>query len=1054
MSGQRLEDRYAWIIAIDDEQTRVRELSRLLEQAGFSYGSRSATNLLLLSEKIAPNNLVKISLASLQTASPDMALNSFERLVGAISTDELEILLASRRRLGQCLILCGASPFLTNLICRKPDHFSRLFIKNELKQSRNVTEMLVLLDQMTSDDADLAGLMKGLRQFKQFEILRIATRDLCGLAALEETMLDLSALAEVTLQKAINVCHNLLVKEHGQPLRNMEDGHSQAAMTILGMGKLGGQELNFSSDIDLIYFYESDQGATSGIDDGRGNKKGIISLHSFFNKQAELITKAMNQVTEDGFVFRVDLGLRPEGTSGDLAISVRSAEIYYESWGQPWERAAMLKARPVAGSLELGNNLLTALTPFIYRRYLDYTLIEDMKLMKQKIDASLARSRGGEVNLKLGHGGIREIEFFIQTLQLVYSGKQPHLRERNSLKALQLLAKAKLISVEDCQKLTDAYCFLRTAEHRIQVVQERQTHDLPTKPDEQLALARRCGFLREDSLPRFLAALENHRSHVASLFGGLFHSQDEQSRDEVDPEIMYLLDNKADSDLVKDILEERQLEDVERAYENLSVLRNGPTKGHMTERNRRIHTRITPLLLQAMLEAPDPDMALAHAERFISAISGRLACYSLLAESMEAVRSLATLFGTTTFLSKILISHPEQLEAMLTQSYLNGLKPQQVMQKELDSLLDLAQDFEEQLDLLRSYRNEEFLRIGMGDINGHLTQGCIAMQLTALAEVCLGAAYRLALSELTRFGQPLCQVEGQSVMANLAIIGMGKLGGRELNYHSDLDIIFIYDYQGQTDGSKQISNHEYFAKLAQKLIMVLSTTTREGIVYKLDTRLRPSGNAGPLVTSLTAFENYHREDAQIWERQALSKARVVFGDKQLADNISAALQQAVYGTGLDHAGRMEIHRLRMRMEQEIAKEKRGSYNIKTGRGGMVDVEFIAQCLQLSHGVNQPCLQLTRTIDLLMNASKLELLSAEDADTLINGYKFLRKLENRLRLIHDHSINDLSGDQRYLDKLAKRLGYDNKLRHPGQQLMQDYAATTEGVRAVYDRILGG
>ncbi len=1051
MPSPRFDHRYSWIMAIDDEQARTRELICLLEQSGFSYGSRSATNLLLMADRFSVETLLKLSLAALHTPSPDMALNGFERLAAVVDHDHLQSVIENRRRLNQFMVICGSSPFLTNLIFKEPLFFSRLFADYELEQSRTRNELLSALRRNTPDGTDLTGLMKALRCFKRFEILRIAARDLNGLAPLEEVTRELSDLASATLQVAYETCHRLLVQEYGLPLKQTPDGPRTALMTILGMGKFGGRELNFSSDIDIIYFYETDTGETSGVDDGRGVRKGIISLHAFFNKLAEQVTKAMNQVTEDGFVFRVDVGLRPEGKSGDMAVSLRSAEIYYESWGQSWERTAMLKARPVAGSRELGEQLLQTLTPFVYRKYLDYTLIEDMKLMKQKIDASLTRNREGETNLKLGRGGIREIEFFIQALQLVYAGKSARLRERNSLLALNLLAEAKLISDSDQQQLSDAYRFLRTVEHRIQVVQERQTHSLPSKEDELLALSRRCGFLRDNGLLRFRETLELHRRRVAAIYGSLFHNRDEQQQ--VRPEILFLLDTKAEPDLVKDMLAERRLEDVDRAYENLAMLRSGPTRSNVTERKRRIHAQIAPHLLQALLESPDPDMALSHAERFLSVISGRTSCYALLAENRETSRLLASLFGTSAFLSKILISHPELLESMVAHTYASMAKPREVMDEELSGLLLQAEDFEERLDVLRRYRNEEFLRIGLNDIHGHLGQGAIAAQLSCLAEVCLEEAYRLATAELSRFGSPCYQSEGQSHHADLAIIAMGKLGGGELNYHSDLDIIFIYDHQGMTDGDKQISNHEYFAKLAQKLISILSTQTREGYVYKLDTRLRPSGNAGPLVTSLGSFLSYHRTEAQIWERQALAKARVVLGESTLRSSIDAVIRQSVYGVSLEDEGRQEIHRLRMRMENEIARETAGNYNIKTGRGGMVDVEFITQYLQLRYGVHYPELRVQNTVLALKEFLMLGLITPGDAEALTSGYKFLRKLENRLRLLHDHSINDLGGDQRYLDKLARRLGYDSKLRHPGNELMQDYETTTEAIRDVYERVLG-
>jgi glutamate-ammonia-ligase adenylyltransferase len=766
-----------------------------------------------------------------------------------------------------------------------------------------------------------------------------------------------------------------------------------------------------------------------------------------------MISKALSQVTEDGFVFRVDVGLRPEGKSGDMAVSLRSAEIYYESWGQSWERSAMLKARPVAGSLELGERLLAMLQPFVYRKYLDYNLLDDMKNMKQKIDASLTRSMERESNLKLGRGGIREIEFFIQALQLVYAGKNPRLRERNSLTALDTLLACRLIGEEDHRQLAEAYRFLRTVEHRIQVVQERQTHNLPAKEDEVHALARRCGFLRPNGLERFRQVLEGHRAHVSAIYGNLFHTREEKVPQDVEPEVLFFLDPKADSDLVKDMLAERRFEDVDRAYENLLSLRRGPEKSNLTPRSRRILEQISPLLLREVFASPDPDLALTHLERFLVVVGARSSYYALLTENRDILKLLVSLFGTSEFLSKILISHPELLESMVARSYSSTVKPGEAMARELNGLLELADDFEEQLDVLRRYRNEEFLRIGMNDIHGKLGQSEITTQLTDLGKACLAAAYRLAVQELQRFGRPRYPYEGGLAEASLAVLGMGKLGGGELNYHSDLDIIFVYDHQGTTDGEKRISNHEYFAKLAQKIISILTMQTREGYVYKIDTRLRPSGNAGPLVTSLDSFLAYHRKEAQIWERQALTKARVVLGDEVLAGQLHDVIRHTVYGASIDDAGRAEIHRLRMRMEHELARESGGSYNIKTGRGGMVDVEFAAQYLQLKYGCRFPELRTTSTIVALKEVQTLGFMPDGAAETLLTGYKFLRKLENRLRIIHDYSSNDLSGSRSYLNKLARRMGYDPGLKHPGTALICDYEEITGRIRDCYDRILG-
>jgi glutamate-ammonia-ligase adenylyltransferase len=1052
MHVERFSQDFGRIMAIEESAVRAVELAGFLQSHGYLYGARSADNILLVQPFFPIETLHRIVVSALLTPAPDMALNTFERLATVIDPADLAEIAQRKKRLAQFLLVCGSSPFLVNLVFKTPAAFRELFLENGIECSRSPEEMLAELYRQAEGVSDFAALLKTLRCFKRAEILRIASRDLNGLAPLEEVTGELSSLAAASLQVAHDICRQCLVREHGIPLVMSGSAPRQAEMTVIGMGKFGGNELNFSSDIDIIYFYESDRGETSGIRDSAGDVKGVISLHAFFNKLGEMISKALSQVTEDGFVFRVDVGLRPEGKSGDMAVSLRSAEIYYESWGQSWERTAMLKARPVAGSLELGEQLLKTLQPFVYRKYLDYNLIEDMKNMKQKIDASLTRSMEGETNLKLGRGGIREIEFFIQALQLVYAGKNPKLRERNSLKALNSLLEARLISEEDHLKLTDAYRFLRTVEHRIQVVQERQTHNLPTKNEEFLALSRRSGFLRSNGLERFRETLEGHRRNVSEIYGTLFHSRDEKLELEVSPEILFFLDHKADEDLVKDMLAERRFESVDRAYENLLSLRSGPAKGNLTQRSRRLLEKISPFLLAEIFDSPDPDMALANLERFLSMIGTRSSYYALLAENRETLKLLVSLFGMSEFLSKILIGHPELLDSLVARGDASATKTRESMSRDLAVLLEQSDYFEEQLDILRRFRNEEFLRIGLNDIHGRLGQSEITSQLSLLGEACLDAAFRLAVQELQRFGTPTCRVEGSEKQAGLAVIGMGKLGGGDLNYHSDLDIIFVYDHQGYTDGEKQISNHEYFAKLAQKVISVLTMQTREGYVYKIDTRLRPSGNAGPLVTSLESFLDYHRKEAQVWERQALTKARVILGDDLLASQLEDVIRQTVYGASIDDDGRREIHRLRMRMENELARETADSYNIKTGRGGMVDVEFAVQYLQLKHGCRFPELRTTSTVVALKEIRSLGLLGENDAETMLSGYKFLRKLENRLRIIHDYSVNDLGGPRSYINKLARRLGYDPKLKNPGAVLLSDYEETTGRIRDCYDRIL--
>jgi glutamate-ammonia-ligase adenylyltransferase len=1029
-------------------------LTALLAAQGFVYPERSAVNLRLLATIFPQKMLGEIALASLNTPLPDLALNGLERISSVVVHENLLTVCRNHEKLAELLNICGSSSFLTVAMCRDPAYFEQLFIHNFINVRRTEEGILATLRIMVSEETSYKELFTILRRFKYREMLRIAARDLNGLASLEEVTGELSALAAATLQIAYEVARRRLVGEHGVPLMRTPTGLQEADLVIMGMGKLGGRELNFSSDIDLIYFYSSDDGETSGTDIGDGETKGKISLHAFFVKLAELITKAISQVTEDGFVFRTDLGLRPEGKNGDLAISLRSAEIYYESWGQSWERSAMLKARPVAGSIRLGEKLLDTIGPFIYRKYLDYTLIEDMMAMKKKIDASLVRERESEDNLKLGRGGIREIEFFIQALQLVYAGKNPRLRERNSLRALQALKEARIVSGEDCLALGEAYRFLRTVEHRIQVVQERQTHNLPSKEEEMQVLARRCGFLRANCPNRFREVLEEHRQKVSAIYGDLFLSRDKRLMEEISPEIYTFLDPRAGSDLIKDMLAERRFENADSAYENLLLLRDGPPYAHLTERGRRMLEKIAPLFLREIFIAPDPDMALANLERFLRAVGPRASYYALLAENRDLLKLLVSLFGMSEFLSKIFIVHPEILDNMASDSAALLSSERILSETELQSLLQQAEHFEERLDVLRRFRNEGFLCIGMDDIRGNLSQAEIAGRLTKLAEMCLKAAHTMAKNELSRFGRPTCvDGDGTEREADFAVLGMGKLGGGELNYHSDLDIIYVYDHQGMTNGGKKVTNHEYFAKLGQKIISILATPTREGYVYKIDTRLRPSGNAGPLVTSLESFRNYHRHEARIWERQAMTKARVILGGEALRESIEEIIRDTAYGAGADDQVRNEIHRLRMRMEHELAREREGSYNIKTGRGGMVDVEFIVQYLQIKYGRDFPEIRGVNTLEALQALKVRALISGDDFETLREGYIFLRHLENRLRIIHDYSMNDLGGPLSYLNKLARRLGYDEKLRNPGEALMQDYERITEAVRSVYEKVLG-
>lgn len=1040
---------------------------RSIASLGFNEPSKTVTNLTLLYELLNNTDLVvSLTEIALDCSDPDMALNNLERCSDVVKYEQFLPCIANPTHCRQLMLMLGSSSFLTGILCRHSSYLFDLFATGEVDRCKNTAVMYDELCQRLPADADFDQLQTCLRHYKYREVLRISARDLSGVADLVEVTAELSSLAAATLQLACQHCEQLLQAEYGIPLEDIaDDAHNdaqpqQASFTVFGMGKFGGWELNFSSDIDLIYFYSSSHGSTTGVADATGKIKNKIELHSYFVKLSERLTRAIGQVTADGFVFRVDLDLRPEGRSGEMACSLAGAEGYYESWGQNWERSAMMKARPVAGDLDLGEQLLKALQPFIYRRYLDYGMVDDLKQMKSKIDSHQAQQKESENNLKLGKGGIREIEFFTQALQLVYAGKNPQVRERSTLKALLLLRDEGHIPAEDAQTLRDAYIFLRTVEHRIQVVQERQTHNLPTHDNELLSLARRCGFV---DFATFKHTLDEHRDQVTRIYRGLFYVSEDESVDEIKPVIRFLLDEESDSDLVKDVLEENGFRQPDSAYETLLRFREGRFGSNMTRRVRRYYARVLPTFIQEVIDSPEPDMAFNNLEEFLLRVRGHGTFYALLAENTGIIQLLISLFSTSTFLSRIFIQRPEILDSLVSSSHVVGGKSLEVMHDELAAQMKDTFDYEDQLDSLRRFRNEEFLRIALNDLRGDVLQGRSLMQLSNLALVCLGEAVEIARRELIpRFGLPYCQSEsGGWHEAQFAVLGMGKLGGMEINYHSDLDIIFMYSGQGKTkavagtnaDRFKQMSNQEYFSKLAQRIISVLTLSTREGRVYEIDTRLRPSGNQGPLVTSLTAYEDYHQSSAQLWERQALTKAKVVVGSPEITERINRINERITWEKELPVELKSEIRRLRKRMEKEIAREGATQFNIKTGRGGMVDVEFLVQYFQLLYGATVVEVRACNTLGALHALKAQGILPVDEVTLLSDGYKFLRRLENKLRLVHDQSFNQVDTDKASLRKLARRLGYKGDTALPEDQFMGDYKRVTEQIRRIFNSHLG-
>jgi glutamate-ammonia-ligase adenylyltransferase len=871
---------------------------------------------------------------------------------------------------------------------------------------------------------DVAGLHRLLRRMRDREVVRIALRDLRR-ARVKEVTGELSALATACLDVAIRFHDRRLRARHGAPadLAAREPG---AGFCALAMGKLGARELNFSSDIDLIYVYDRD-GTTEG--------ERPVTHFAYYAKLAELVTESLSKVTEDGFVFRVDLNLRPDGHSGPIVNSVRAAELYYQSFGRTWERAALVKARPAAGDLAVGDEFLRQLEPFIWRRSLDLTVLEEIQAMKARIDARAGAE--GKDDLKLGKGGIREAEFFVTALQLLHGGREDGraLRERAVLPALDRLLFAGVVPARDRDELADAYLFLRRAEHRVQMVDGAQTHRLPPA-GERLGLARSMGYGSEADLELALAI---HRERTVRLFGGLLGVAGDAPP--LDPELTLLADPDVEPARRREIALRRGFLDPERAIAAIDLMARRPTPFSRTG-----DFAAAAALLSDALGTPDPDQALSHLADFAAALRAPEPYFKLLRENRRVTRLLLSLFGTSDFLSKRFLRHPELIDLLLRQDQVVLEKPRPRLEAELAERLRPPDDamhpdelLELQLGAVRRWKDEEVLRIAIHDIAGTIDLPAVARQLSDLAEVALGACLALAEGE--------ARAKGTLPPGRLCVIGMGKLGGRELGYHSDLDLIFVYP-GGATD------EHGRYARLAQRLMSFLQMPLREGRLYQIDTRLRPSGNQGALVIGVDGFVAYHSSGtvrSQLWERQALLRARHVAGDAALFEAVrERAIVAAVYQPPADPAGMAaEIRRMRERMETELAHEERGR-NPKTGRGGLVDVEFAAQYLQLRHGHAHPAIRTGSTPEALRALRTASLLREATFEALAQGYDFLRRVELRLRIVHDYTIDHLPAPGPALDQLARRLGYGGP--EAARRLLVEYDRVTAAVRAAFDEVV--
>jgi glutamate-ammonia-ligase adenylyltransferase len=766
------------------------------------------------------------------------------------------------------------------------------------------------------------------------------------------------------------------------------------------MGKLGGRELNYSSDIDLIYIHNGEQGRTFARLQEKLSAKDHcitegISNTEFFTKLAQSITSELSTLTEEGYFYRVDLRLRPEGSTGSVASSLTACRNYYATWGETFERMALIKARPVAGSAELGREFLEAFQSFVYRKFLDFASLDEIQEIKTRIDSKLGSRRKQEAHVKLGAGGIREIEFFVQALQLIYGGQTPDLQEPNTLKALHKLLAYRFVREQEYRELREAYLFLRDLEHKLQLVFHLQTHELPDSGEELYKCARRMGFEErsvEETLNRFRKTYQQHTANVNRIFQNLVTFRRRgASGDQVNEAALVLNKNLTEGE-VYPILGRHGFRDLRSVLHQIVLLRDAPSFAHSPSKMRNLLANLMPPLLGSLGSSPDPDAGLTYFEKFASALGERDSLYTLLNESPAVLSRLIRILSSSQSLAEFLCHRPEFLDSLVRQDLLQKRKSLRGFRRELEQILEKAGNREARRSALRSYQQAELFRIGMKDLVGQLRRPQVGEQLAALAEACLLAAFDIACLELEHdYGKGL----SRWARDHFAILALGKLGGGDLSYNSDLDLVFFYRVD---DMRNSMETQRRCVRLVELLDQILSVSQGEGSIYKIDTRLRPEGKKGELVVAMHRYQEYLQKRAEAWERLALVRQRILLGCPLMRRRLKHWIEAFVYRSDLDPTIVAELGRIRHRMELEIGKEADGErFHLKAGVGGLLDVEFATQLLQMKHGAVHQEIRGSNTTAVLRKLGAAGLITRNQFAVFQNGYEFLRLLENRLRI---------------------------------------------------------
>ncbi len=832
-----------------------------------------------------------------------------------------------------------ASSYALNRLCRTPYILDSLHQITEFK----LDDFPDIID--INHSPDLTEIKRTLRQYRHRKLIEIIYLDVVKQSPVELVLRYLSDLADLLIDKALYVCEKQLAEKHGQPVDS--DGEPMR-LNVIAMGKLGGRELNFSSDIDLICCYTSD-GDLTGF--------GQLSYQEFFSRTVRAMSKCLNENTEDGFVYRVDLRLRPWGDSGPVALSHAALEHYYQLHGREWEQYAMVKARVLTGSQSDRDNLASIFKPFVYRKYHDYRVFEGLATLKDKIDRQ-AQARGMSNNIKLGQGGIREIEFYVQAFQILKGGRNNQLQSTQIIHCFEVLESQSIIAIEIVHDLRDAYGYLRILENRIQMLADEQTHRLPENP---LSQNRLVYTMEAESWQALDQQQQSYRNQVSAHFNELFKRDSQPETVPINPtdDIQQRLDAFYDS----------------KAWQFMSA------------KAKQRFTALLPKLLRTLDDSVQSLVLLERLLKLFSSIAGRSVYFELLHQNDALLLKLSDLFDKSEWIADEVANYPMLIEQLIHTGNLDERFDREVLENSLyQQLNNVLDDTELELDVLRLFKREQTIVIATAELAEEISTIEACQYLSELAEVLLESVYRLA-SKATqeKYGEPQYEEDGITKVAEFAIVGYGKLGGNEMHYQSDLDVIFLHNSSGNaqySSGEKSIDNNIYFARLAQKIISMTSVLTGSGKLYEIDSRLRPEGSSGLLVSSVQAYLKYQQKKAWTWEHQALIRARFVGGSEALGAIFADMRCQILTLPRDPDTLRQDILAMREKMHQSKRPAEGEFTNLKHSYGAMVDIEFMVQYWVLLHAnkVGSIC-SYSDNIGLLNELIRLNIIASSESQLI-------------------------------------------------------------------------